>query len=71
VLDTFLRGFTQNPITLALLFFGILGVGQTLISLPFSYYSSFVIEQKYGFNKMTKSLFFLDWLKNFLLSGII
>jgi len=44
---------------------------QTIISLPFSYYSTFVIEEKFGFNKMSKKLFFLDTIKSILLSIII
>jgi len=36
----------------------------TLISLPFSYYNTFVIEEKFGFNKTTKITFFLDQVKS-------
>nr|CCC92916.1 putative CAAX prenyl protease 1 [Trypanosoma congolense IL3000] len=39
----------------------------TLLSLPFDYYSAFVIEEKHGFNKMTRKEFFLDAIKSFLL----
>ncbi|MCH2189048.1 M48 family metallopeptidase [Candidatus Gracilibacteria bacterium] len=70
-LDTFLRTFIGNEILIALAFFGILSVAQTLVGLPFSYYSTFVVEQKFGFNKMTPSLFFLDTIKGILLSFII
>lgn len=71
VLDTFLRNFTQNEILLSLLFFGVISIVSTLISLPFSYYSTFVIEEKFGFNKMTKKLFFSDTIKSFVLSSLI
>lgn len=70
-LDTFLRTYTDNLVYLALGFFGIIAFIQTLIGLPFSYYSTFVLEERFGFNKMTKKLFFLDMIKGLLLSAII
>jgi len=70
-LDAFVRTFTDNNILLALYFFGIIFFIQTIIGLPFSYYSTFVIEEKFWFNKMTKKLFFLDMLKSLLLSAVI
>jgi len=62
-LDSFWRGYSENPIVLALAFFGSISVVSMFISLPFSYYSTFVIEEKFGFNKMTKKLFFTDTIK--------
>ena len=56
-------GFAQSG-----LFFLILFILNSIISIPFSYYNTFVIEEKFGFNKTTKSTFFLDILKSFLLS---
>jgi STE24 endopeptidase len=38
-----------------------------LVNLPLEYYATFVIEEKYGFNKSTRKTFFLDQLKNLLL----
>ena len=70
-LDEYLRQFTNNEILLALYFFWVIVLIQTIINLPFSYYSTFVIEQKFGFNKMTKKLFFLDTIKWLLLTVII
>lgn len=69
--DSLLREYTNNAIVLALLFFGVISLIQTILSLPFSYYGTFVIEEKYGFNKMTQKLFFLDTLKSLLLSAAI
>lgn len=71
VYDEWLRTFSQNEVVLALLFFGGIMVFQILVSLPFSYYWTFVIEEKYGFNKSTKKIFFLDIVKSFLLSCIL
>jgi len=70
-LDDFVKTFTDNSILLALYFFGIIFFIQTIIGLPFSYYSTFVIEEKFGFNKMTKKLFFMDMLKSLLLTIVI
>lgn len=70
-LDTFLRGYSENSIFLALAFFGTISVFSTLFSLPFWYYSTFVIEEKFGFNKMTKKLFFSDTIKGLFLSALI
>ncbi len=70
-LDGFVRQYTQNPILMALLFFGILGFAADILSTPFSVYSTFVIEEKFGFNKTTPKTFILDKLKGLLLAAII
>ncbi len=54
-----------------LIFFGITAMVSTLISLPFSYYDTFVIEEKFGFNKTTRKTFWLDTLKSFLLTLVL
>ena len=43
--------FTSNQILITILFFGVILLGSDLLSLPFSYYKTFVIEEKFGFNK--------------------
>ena len=60
-----------SPVGAGLLFFGILGGLSSIISLPFSLYSNFVIEAKYGFNRMTLGTFFADLGKGALLQAII
>ena len=70
-LDAGLRQFTANPIVLCLAFFGVVELVSELIDLPFSYYHTFVIEAKYGFNKSTRNLFFLDALKGLLLEFVL
>jgi len=70
-LDTFVRHHTLNPIVMALMFFGILGLVTDILSTPFSIYSTFVIEEKFGFNKTTPKTFILDKLKGWLLAAII
>ncbi len=66
--DEFARSYSNNEITVALIFFGVIMIGSDIINTPFSYYHNFVIEEKYGFNKSTKRLFFTDKLKGWLLS---
>lgn len=70
-LDDLLREQVQNEIVLALVFFGVLMLASDLLTLPFQLYSTFVIEEKYGFNKTTYSTFFADKLKGYLLAAII
>lgn len=54
-----------------LLFFGILFIISDLLSTPFSIYNTFVVEEKYGFNKSTVKLFVMDKLKGYVLAIII
>jgi STE24 endopeptidase len=63
--------YTTNYIFLPLLFFGFLGFISAIISLPFEVYSTFVIEERFGFNKTTVKLYILDKLKGILLAIII
>ena len=69
--DNIARNYTENPIGIALLFFGIIMVGSDLISLPFSIYKTFVIEEKFGFNKTTAKIYILDKIKGLLMSTIL
>jgi STE24 endopeptidase len=62
---------STSPIPKALLFFGILGLGSDLLGTPFSYYHTFVIEERFGFNKSTPSIFWTDKVKGWLLAGIL
>lgn len=71
LLDDWLRQFTDNSIYLALAFFGILLVISDVLSLPISIYSTFVIEEKFGFNKMTWKTFVGDKVKGYILGGIL
>jgi len=69
--DNFARSYTENPIAIALLFFGIIMIGSDLISTPFSIYKTFVIEEKFGFNKTTVKTFIIDKIKGLLMSIIL
>lgn len=69
--DQLALGISENPIWRALIFFGIIMLGSDLLSTPFSLYQTFVIEEKFGFNKTTPGLFILDKLKAWLLMLIL
>lgn len=67
----FIANFWFHEIITNLIFLWILLLSQTILNLPFAYYSTFVIEQKFWFNKSTKKLFFIDTIKTFLLGLVI
>lgn len=70
-LDEWLRQWLTNEVWLCLAFFGVIMVVNVVIDLPFDYYRTFVIEEKFGFNKATKGVFFGDQIKNLLLSAVM
>ncbi len=69
--DQFVRQYSVNPILMALMFFGIIGLAADILSTPFSIYSTFVIEEKFGFNRTTPKTFVLDKIKGWLLGAVI
>jgi STE24 endopeptidase len=71
VVDRFARGFQFGSIATGLIFSGILIFSYHLLHIPFTIYDTFVIEEKYGFNKTTPKTFALDLLKIWLLAAII
>ena len=70
-LDIQMRQITEQPVLLALLYFAVIGIASSIISLPFSLYSTFVIEEKFGFNKTTLKTFIMDMLKGTALAIVI
>lgn len=71
VIDNLVRNSFQNEIIISLVFFGILGLILSVLGLPFALYDTFVIEEKFGFNKTTKKVFFMDTLKSLLITTIL
>ena len=73
--DTLARSFSSNSIVIALIFFGIIMIASDVLTTPFSYYKTFVIEEKFGFNKATKKIFWMakikGWLMSIVLGGLI
>ncbi|MCU0597937.1 MAG: M48 family metallopeptidase [Desulfobacterales bacterium] len=71
MLDDWARSIMDSPIVCGLLYIGILFFGKAIVSIPFSIYSTFVIEEKFGFNKTTAKLFMADQAKKFALSVVL
>jgi STE24 endopeptidase len=71
VVNQFALSISANPILVALLFFGILLFVSDILNTPFSVYDTFVIEEKFGFNKTSPKTFVLDKLKGWLLGAFI
>jgi len=71
IVDNWAYSFSDNPIIIAIIFFGVLGFASDILTLPFQIYSQFVIEEKFGFNKTTVRTFILDKFKAWLLAIII
>ncbi len=70
-LDSLVRQYTDHPVWMAVLFFGILGLASDILSTPFDLYGTFVIEEKFGFNKTTLKTYVLDKIKGWMLAVLI
>ncbi|MDB9967025.1 M48 family metallopeptidase [Flavobacteriaceae bacterium] len=68
ILDNYCRSLFDSEIIISLSFFGIIYFGNDLLSIPFSIYHTFIIEEKFGFNKTTKKTYIIDKLKSWLLT---
>lgn len=69
--DQLARNISSNTIAVTLVFFGIITIGSDILSTPFAYYQTFVIEARFGFNKSTHSLFITDKLKGWIMMAIL
>lgn len=69
--DDLARGFSDNAIVISLLFFGILYIGNEILTLPFSVYSTFVIEERFGFNKTSVKTYIFDFCKSLVVSIVL
>lgn len=70
-MDSFARSITSNPVLIAIIFFGILMFASDLINTPFALYDTFIIEERFGFNKTTLKTFIFDKIKGWILVAII
>ena len=70
-LDQVVRSCTLGNVVNGLLYTGILGLAYSLVTLPFSIYGTFVIEERYGFNRTTPRTFILDRLKGLMLTLLL
>ena len=71
VYNTWISALDLKFILQGIIFFLLLGYASTIISVPFNLYSTFRIENKYGFNTMTLKLWFVDFLKSLLISTVL
>ncbi|MFA6778809.1 MAG: M48 family metallopeptidase [Paludibacteraceae bacterium] len=70
-IDNIARGLTENSILIALVFFGILYFANDIVTMPFDIYHTFVIEEKFGFNKVTSKLYAMDTIKSWCMTILI
>ena len=70
-LDSIVRANIQNEVIRGIVFISTLLIANSILSMPFGIYSTFVIEEKYGFNKTTVKTYILDILKSTSLSALI
>ena len=70
-LDALCRGVGWGPVPTGLLFVAALLVGSTLLGLPFRIYSTFVIEERFGFNRTSLATFVLDLAKGLALGALL
>ncbi|MFZ9046700.1 MAG: M48 family metallopeptidase [Cyclobacteriaceae bacterium] len=71
LLDSWMRTFSPLDMLTTLMFFGVIFIISDLIGTPFSLYQTFVIEERFGFNKTSFKTFILDKLKGYVLTIII
>lgn len=71
LVDGWARELSSHRLVIPLVFFGILMLAWDLVNLPFALYDTFVIEERYGFNKTTPSTFLSDKLKGYVLSAVL
>lgn len=70
-LDLMVRSWGYPTVPSGLCYIGILILISSLLSLPFDLYSTFVIEERFGFNKTTLATFIMDRLKTLILMAIL
>jgi STE24 endopeptidase len=71
IVDSFARSFSSNIIVITVIFFGVIIFASDILTFPFSYYKTFVIEEKFGFNKSSLKIFVLDKIKSWLMMVVI
>lgn len=69
--DALVQSYVVSPIFTPMLFFGVLYIANDIIGIPFECYDTFVIEQNFGFNKVTPKLFVFDKLKGYAMTIVL
>lgn len=70
-LNEIVANYTTDITWSTLLFFGILVLASDILGLPFQIYGTFVLEEKYGFNRTTLKTFISDKLKGYILGSLL
>ena len=70
-LDAEVRSLGWGPIASGVLYVGSLALAHSLIGLPFRWYGTFVIEERFGFNRTTPATFWADYAKGLLLAAVL
>lgn len=71
LVDVFARSLGFGPIVTGLAFSGILLWGGSILQIPIGAYHTFVIEERFGFNRTSLKTFIADLLKGWLLAAVI
>ncbi len=69
--DRLVAGFSDNFIFSGLLFFALLALVQLLVGIPFSLYRNFILEERFGFNRMSFKLWCIDLLKSLIIGSLL
>ncbi len=70
-LDETVRSLGLHPVLTGLVFLGLLGLAADILALPFQLYSTFALEERFGFNRMSLTTFIQDKLKGIVLAVLI
>jgi len=71
LLDNWVRAMDRGPVVSGLLYIGVLLVFYGILSQPFSLYATFVIEERFGFNKTTFKTYLTDMAKGLVLAVLL
>ena len=70
-LDQLVNAYVHHEILVSIVFFGLIYFASDLLLVPFEWYDTFVIEERFGFNKVTPKLFIMDKLKGYLITILV
>lgn len=70
-LDQFVRGYQLNPLYAGVIFILLMGFISSIIDIPLGLYNTFVLEEKFGFNRTTFKVWFIDFIKQSVLGLVI
>jgi STE24 endopeptidase len=71
LLDQWVRSWNLGPVASGLMYIGALALFKAILAIPFSIYATFVIEERFGFNRTTWFTYIMDLLKGLLLAVLL